>query len=168
MRPTSFALLIAAPLIAGVARFVPSQRNHVAPSQEHQVVRGRVVDEVGAPVAGARVITSGWDVRTPAGWQLVHYTGQPRDCFTDAAGAFAVDVAQDHRVDLDVDGVGCSPKFLRQLEPGATPTITLRRGWSLTGRVEQRVDDASSPVAHGRVSVRLPNERVLTTTRRDP
>jgi hypothetical protein len=161
MRPSSLAFLIAASLIAGVARFSPFQHGHDTPVQERQAVYGRVVDEAGAPVAGARVITSGCEVRAPAGWQLVHYTGQPRAYFTDAAGAFAVDVAPDHRVDLDVDGVGFSPTFLRQLEPGPSPTVTLRRGWSLSGRVEQRTNDRTTPVAHGPVSVRLPNERGL-------
>jgi len=130
-------------------------------AHEATSVRGRVVDDGGAPLAGARAWISGWELRTEGGWQVVHYSGLPRVHLTGTDGRFEVSGHKDHRVDLDVDSPGFAPAFVRQVELGTELHIVLRRGWDVGGRIVQRTPSGEVPAPHGRVTIQLPSSRGL-------
>ena len=111
-------------------------------SGQAQNVTGVVVDEAGQAIAGVACRVIGWPL--PGGGQ-VHYSGMPRDHFTDTNGSFTISLPRsDPMVDLQFDHPEHGPVFLYEVHPGTSPLkIVMQKGKILKGRI---VDDQGAPI----------------------
>jgi hypothetical protein len=132
----------------------------VSASQEAQVdsapIRGQVVDEEGAPVAGARHWVSGFEERVDGEWRLVFFTGETLVSTTDAEGRFELPTRPGLRYDLDFDIHGKAPAFYTQVEAGAQLKVVVHEGLDVAGRVVLENGDG---IAGFEVGLERPNGR---------
>jgi hypothetical protein len=116
-------------------------------------VRGRVVDQTGAPIEGARVSAG-------AG-------GLPA-AVTDAAGQFTLSLAPGrYRVTASAEGWGTASADTMAAAGGAQPIVELRLARA-DGTIEGLVrDDAGRPLAHARLAARPVGSPPVATTTTD-
>ena len=105
-------------------------------------VRGRVVDQTGAPIEGARVSVTAGAAGLPGG-------------VTDAAGQFALALAPGrYRVTASAEGWGTATADTTAQSGGAQPIVELRLARA-DGTIEGLVrDDAGRPLVHARLAAR--------------
>jgi hypothetical protein len=113
-----------------------------------RMLKGRVVDESGAPVAGAFVSPAGAETVERRWWGLVEGI-QPS--VSDADGRFLMILDRSYRgIDVEVMSAGFAGTSAPLLAPGAMPhTITVPLGARVTGRLL----DAGKPAAGVQVAV---------------
>ena len=131
------------------------------PAQETEPVRGVVVDEQGRPLPGVRLWISGFEERAGKGWNVVHFTGQPRIQTSDARGRFEIPGRDHLRYDLDFDLDGRRPAFVQAAEPGADLRVVMEAGRALRGRVVQVGPDGERAIEGAPLAVTRPNGRGL-------
>jgi len=151
-------LLLALPLLLLSAAQTPQDAAPLPP------VRGIVVDETGQPLGGVRWWISGNETLQDGQWVVTHFLGLAKVETTGADGRFELPCRAETRYDLDFDADGFTPAFLQELESGADVRIVMRRGFTVSGRVFQRVDGEARPLGFVQVEMRRPNERGLWFT----
>jgi formylglycine-generating enzyme required for sulfatase activity len=109
--------------------------------QDATTIRGRVTDEFGTGIGGARVQVYNLFAgsRDFPLQRMSDDCGTPPDCLTDREGGFALPIEAGTVCDLWIEKSGFAVAFCQSVSPGAAPLdVQMGRGARLTGVVRSR------------------------------
>ncbi len=122
-----------------------------------QVVRGRVTNEEGTPLAGVKWCINATEEFQDGEWVLVMRSGALRKNSTDEHGCFLLAFHEQIRYDLQFEKPGFAPAFLFQISAEASHIdVVMRRGEEIRGTVVRLIDGRREPVSGTMVELRFP------------
>jgi len=100
------------------------------------IVRGKVTDETGNPLAGVEWWVSGFEEWREGNWQVVFRSGRTRKQTTDKDGRFEIQFHEKLRYELVFDKSDYGPVFLYQISADSPEIhVVMKKGLPLRGTV---------------------------------